>query len=133
MKKLITASLAVPIFAIQLPVETITRVTDPEICTLFTTSKTYHYEFNQAACACFIVLDDIEYDCGENEKFNPFYIPYTENDDFCISNQDYDAIFNHDLGPGCKGGQRDLYDDHDQGSENNENDGNDCLDDEQFD
>ena len=106
--KLLLGTLATIVQSVDLQVEhdhpfSHTHAASQEECDRLNTSTLYSYKFNQRACACFFEYNiNIPVNCDpETERFNPFKVPYQSGGN-CISNADYAAIFDHNLGPTCR-------------------------------
>ena len=112
MKSILSATLAVHAAAITLPLDAETTFAQVEHLhphsnqyhcdTLPKEEGVFHYEFNQEACACFFVFD-IYFDpyCDESGLvWNPLHVARDMNT-LCITQEEYDAIFDHGLGPDC--------------------------------
>ena len=64
-------------------------------------SHQYRYRFNEDACACFFEFTGgRSIHCRHPYTFNPLHEPYNRHD-LCISQHEYDHIFDHDLDAHC--------------------------------
>ena len=89
--------------ASELP-EQIQRYQSQEQCDqLPSIERFYSYTFNQDACACFLEFNFAVDFCGSSSVHNPLHTPFQR--DLCITQEDYDSIFDHDLNENC---QREL-------------------------
>ena len=64
-----------------------------------------HYEFNQAACGCWLeydisIVNFVPICLEPTPIFNPYSSPFNWKE-FCIRQDEYDAFFTHGLGPDC--------------------------------
>ena len=106
MKILISATLIVLSSAVSLEHSPygppILRASSQEECNqIETVNHQYWYKFNPDACACFFTWTYGYHYCRYPTVFNPFHEPGNRYD-LCIHSEEYDAIFDHDLGPDCK-------------------------------
>ena len=79
-----------------------THFQNQQQCDALKSDDLFHYEFNKEACQCFFVFDFAYDPCSDddNKVFNPMHIPYNQ-DDLCISTEEYDNIFNHNYNDEC--------------------------------
>ena len=118
MKILIASTLIVVSTAMRLtPSNEITRYSSQEQCNeIERLSHSYYYKFNPEACACFFTFkrrsrwnrwtrwsrwSDWSVNCSTGTVFNPFHEPFN-TEDLCIPQEEYDAIFMHDLDSNCQ-------------------------------
>ena len=70
-----------------------------------------HYELNYDACTCFIVWDvNVNLDCNDyapDIMVNPFSKSKNKAEKYCITEEEYNSIFDHTLGPDCIEGTED--------------------------
>ena len=69
---------------------------------LYPPNIVFHHEFNQEACGCWIVYDLMAYCpiCLDGKVLNPYSRPFNYLEG-CLKPDDYQTIFDHNLGPDC--------------------------------
>ena len=107
MQILNAAMMVASIYAVNLGIEinsvSVTRYTNAAECTALSNSTVFHYEFEKEACACFLKYDiPFDFNCGEDEVFNPLHSPFA-TEDVCITAQELYSIYSHNFGHDCNG------------------------------
>ena len=99
MKILIAITLAAFSSAIRIHDEVVRYSSQEECDAIPVLHYEFSYKFNEDACACFFTWTSGSYYCAPRQ-LNPFYEPFSSQD-LCIDDEDYKAIFDHELDENC--------------------------------
>ena len=101
MKILIAITLAAFSSAIRIHDEVVRYSSQAECDAIPVLHYEFSYKFNEDACACFFTWTTGSNYCEPEQKLNPRYVPFNSHD-LCINDEEYDAIFDHNLDANCQ-------------------------------
>ena len=101
MKILIALTLAAFSSAIRINDEVVRYSSQEECDAIPVLHYEFSHKFNKDACTCFFTWTTGSHYCEPEQKLNPLYVPFNSLD-LCINDEEYYAIFDHELDANCQ-------------------------------